>query len=37
MEFQVTLLLLALYFVVVGNEAPEVAEAPSPAHEATNG
>ena len=37
MEFQVTLLLLALYFVVVGNEAPEVAEAPSPAHEATSG
>jgi len=37
MEFQVTLLFLALYFFIVGNTTPEVARDPSPAYETSNG
>jgi hypothetical protein len=35
MEFQVTLLLIALYFVFVGNNVPETG-APTPQHRASS-
>ncbi|NBC84596.1 MAG: DoxX family membrane protein [Bacteroidetes bacterium] len=37
MEFQVTLLFIALYFFIVGNTTAEVAGDPSPAYETSNG